>query len=207
MADRNEMADRHRSSAVGASMTGGVVRAAALIASGTVVARVFGFLRTAVLGRVLGATFLGDTYTATNAVPNVVYEIVAGGALASLVVPVLAGVDAETARRTGGALLSWAVVILTPLALLGVVLRRPIAELLLGGSPQADAQVEVGARMLVVFAPQVVLYGIGIVCAGMLQSARRFLAPALAPLVSSVVVIGAYLTFAGTGSGRDIDTV
>jgi putative peptidoglycan lipid II flippase len=41
----------------------------------------------------------------------------------------------------------------------------------------------------------------------MLQSARRFLAAALAPLVSSVVVIGAYLTFAATSSGRDIGSV
>ena len=54
-----------------------VVRAAALVAAVTIVARLVGFLRTAVLGRVLGATFLGDTYTATNALPNVVYEIVA----------------------------------------------------------------------------------------------------------------------------------
>ncbi|MDQ1674485.1 MAG: putative peptidoglycan lipid flippase, partial [Frankiaceae bacterium] len=184
-----------------------VVRTAAVVAAVTVVARLVGFLRTAVLGRVLGATFLGDTYTATNALPNVVYEIVAGGALAGLVVPVLAGVDAETARRSAGALLSWTVLVLSPLALLGVVFRRPLAELLLGASPQAAAQVYVGARFLAVFAPQVVLYGIGIVCTGMLQSNRRFLAAALAPLFSSVVVIGAYLTFAGTGSGREIDTV
>jgi putative peptidoglycan lipid II flippase len=190
-----------------AALASGVVRAAAVVAAVTVLARLVGFLRTAVLGRVLGATFLGDTYTATNAVPNVVYEIVAGGALASLVVPVLAGVDRETARRTAGALLSWTALILTPLALLGVLLRRPLAELLLGSSPQAAAQVDVGARLLAVFAPQIVLYGIGIVCTGMLQSARRFLAAALAPLLSSIVVIGAYLTFAASGSGREISSV
>jgi putative peptidoglycan lipid II flippase len=184
-----------------------VVRAAALVAAVTVVARLTGFIRTAVLGRVLGATFLGDTYTATNALPNVVYEIVAGGALASLVVPVLAGVDPEVARRTAGALLGWTVVLLTPLAVLGVLFRRPLAELLLGGSPEAAAQVDVGARLLAVFAPQVVLYGVGIVCTGMLQSARRFLAAALAPLVSSLVVIAAYLVFASSGSGREISTV
>jgi putative peptidoglycan lipid II flippase len=195
--------DRPRAAALGSA----VVRAAALVAAVTVVARLVGFLRTAVLGRVLGATFLGDTYTATNAVPNVVYEIVAGGALASLVVPVLAGIEPDVARRTAGALLTWTALILTPLALLGVLLRRPIAELLLGSSPQAAAQVDVGARLLAVFAPQVVLYGIGIVCTGMLQSSRRFLAAALAPLVSSAVVIAAYLTFAASGSGREISSV
>ena len=155
----------------------------------------------------LGATFLGDTYTATNALPNVVYEIVAGGALASLVVPVLAGVEKETARRTAGALLGWN---RSP-AHAAVPARDPVprqlAELLLGASPQAAAQVQVGSRLLAVFAPQVVLYGIGIVCTGMLQANRRFVAAALAPLMSSVVVIGAYLTFAASGSGREITSV
>ena len=47
--------------------------------------------------------------------------------------------------------------------------------------------------MLVVFAPQVVLYGVGIVLTGVLQAHRRFAGPALAPLLSSVVVIAAYL--------------
>ena len=95
--------------------------------------------------------------------------------------------------------------VLTPLSLLGIVFRRQLAELLLGASPSPAAQVEVGSRLLAVFAPQVVLYGIGIVCTGMLQANRRFFAAALAPLMSSVVVIGAYLTFAASSSGREID--
>jgi putative peptidoglycan lipid II flippase len=51
--------------------------------------------------------------------------------------------------------------------------------------------------MLVLFAPQVLLYGVGIVLAGVLQARRRFLAAAFAPLLSSVVVIAAYLAYAG----------
>ena len=56
--------------------------------------------------------------------------------------------------------------------------------------------VAVGARMLRVFAPQLPLYGIGIVLTGVLQAHRRFAWPVLAPLLSSVTVIGAYLAFA-----------
>jgi putative peptidoglycan lipid II flippase len=63
-------------------------------------------------------------------------------------------------------------------------------------------QVDLAARFLVVFAPQVVLYGLGIVLTGVLQAHRRFAAPALAPLLSSVVVAGAYLTFAAIGGSR-----
>ncbi len=61
------------------------------------------------------------------------------------------------------------------------------------------------ARFLLVFAPQVVLYGIGIVLTGVLQAHRRFAGPAIAPLLSSVVVVGAYLLFAAIGGSSDVE--
>ena len=85
------------------------------------------------------------------------------------------------------------------------MLARPIAELLLAG--RDDAQVDLAARFLVVFAPQVVLYGIGIVLAGVLQAHRRFAGPAVAPLLSSVLVATAYLVFAGMGGSTEIATL
>jgi putative peptidoglycan lipid II flippase len=57
--------------------------------------------------------------------------------------------------------------------------------------------------MLLVFAPQVVLYGIGVVFVGALQAHRRFLGPALAPLLSSLVVMAAYLTFAAVANRHE----
>jgi putative peptidoglycan lipid II flippase len=51
----------------------------------------------------------------------------------------------------------------------------------------------------------VVLYGIGIVLTGVLQAHRRFAGPAIAPLLSSVVVIGACLTFAAIGGSQDVE--
>ena len=56
--------------------------------------------------------------------------------------------------------------------------------------------------MLLVFAPQVVLYGIGIVLAGILQAQYRFVWPAAAPLLSSVIVIGLLLRLRGDRRGR-----
>jgi putative peptidoglycan lipid II flippase len=182
----------------------GVAGAAALIAVLTVLARLAGFGRTLVFTNAVGAASTGDTYLAANNVPNIVFEVVAGGALASLVVPMLAGGiatgDRDQVRRTASALLGWSLLVLTPLAVLLALCAEPVARLLLGaGDP---AQVELAARFLVVFAPQVVLYGIGIVLTGVLQAHRRFAAPALAPLLSSVVVAGAYLTFAAIGGSR-----
>ena len=177
--------------------------AAAGIAAVTVLARVVGFGRVAVFSRAVGPTCVGDTYALANAVPNVVFEVVAGGALASLVVPVLAGAvaagDRAAVSRTTSALLAWTLVVLVPVAVLGALAAPALMRALVGTSPVCAGAVEIGSRMLVVFMPQVVLYGIGIVLAGVLQAHRRFLGPALAPVLSSVVVITAYLLYAASG--------
>ncbi|UOY03970.1 murein biosynthesis integral membrane protein MurJ [Blastococcus sp. PRF04-17] len=109
----------------------------------------------------------------------------------------IAAGNREQVRRTASALLGWTLLVLTPLAVAVAVFAEPIARLLLGSGDRA--QVDLAARFLLVFAPQVVLYGIGIVLTGVLQAHRRFAGPALAPLLSSLVVAGAYLLFAGIG--------
>ena len=187
--------------------TGSVVRAAAGIAGVTVLARVVGFGRVAVLTRTLGTGCVGDAYQSANQLPNVVFEVVAGGALASLVVPLLAGAvatgDRDSASRTTSALLTWTVVVLTPVALLGVLLAPWLLRALAGASPACGQPLlEVGGRLLRVFMPQVVLYGIAIVLTGVLQAHRRFLGPALAPLLSSLVVVTAYLLYAAQGAAE-----
>ena len=179
--------------------------ATAAVAAVTLASRVVGFGRVGVLARTLGTSCVGDTYQAANAVPNVVFEVVAGGALASLVVPLLAGAvasgDREAASRTASALLTWTVAVLTPVALLGMLLGPTLMRALVGADPRCGRpMLDVGGRMLVVFMPQVVLYGVGIVLAGVLQTHRRFLGPALAPLLSSLVVISAYLLYAASGT-------
>lgn len=181
-----------------------------LVAVVTVVARVVGFGRILVFAHTVGPTCLGDTYYTANTVPNILFDIVAGGALTSIVVPILAGPvqsgDDDAADRTASALLTWTLLLLLPVMVAGVVAARPIMNLLVGnGHPGCPAAAEqaVGARMLVVFMPQVLLYGAGIVVTGVLQAHRRFVAPAVAPLVSSVVVIGAYATFATVADSRE----
>ena len=169
----------------------------------TLASRAVGAARVAVLARTLGTSCVGDVYTAANAVPNVVFELVAGGALAALVVPVLAGPvavgDRATASRTASALLTWTVALLVPVAVVGALAAPQLVRALLGDDPACEGAVEVGARMLVVFSPQVVLYGVAVVLTGVLQAHRRFLGPALAPLLSSLVVVSAYLLYAVGG--------
>jgi putative peptidoglycan lipid II flippase len=175
-----------------------VARAAAVIAVTTLLARVAGFARTLVFSSSVGAVGVGDAYQSVNMLPNVVYEVAAGGALAAVAVPLVAGQlgagRREDADRTASALLTWAVVVLVPLGLVLALAAPWISGLILHDSKVPGSK-ELGARMLRIFAPQVPLYGVGIVLAGVLQAHRRFLAAALAPLLSSLVVIGAYVGY------------
>ncbi|BCJ57071.1 hypothetical protein Jiend_04930 [Micromonospora endophytica] len=179
--------------------------AAALIAVLTVLARLAGFGRTAVFTWVVQTSDLGAMYVLANTIPNIIFEIVAGGALASLVVPLLAGAVAAGDRRavaaTTGALLTWTVTLLVPLAVLVALAADPIVAVM--GADRPPEALAAGARMLRVFAPQLPLYGIGIVLTGVLQAHRRFAWPVIAPLLSSLTVIVVYLVFAavaGTGA-------
>lgn len=175
-----------------------IAGAATLIALLTVLSRVAGFGRTVVFARTVGVDALGDVYLAANTIPNIIFEIVAGGALAGLVVPLLAGPlaagDRAAVRRTVSALLTWALAVLIPLAVLLWFGAGQVMSLL---DPHASPALhDAGASMLRVFAPQLPLYGIGIVLTGVLHAHRRFAWPVLAPLLSSLTVMGAYLLFA-----------
>ncbi|WP_179783318.1 lipid II flippase MurJ [Micromonospora jinlongensis] len=184
---------------------GRLAGAAALIAVLTVASRLAGFGRTAVFTWVVQQSDLGGMYVIANTVPNIVFEIVAGGALASLVVPLLAGAVAADDRRavaaTTGALLTWTVSLLVPLAVLVVLFADPIISLISEG--RSAAELAAGARMLRVFAPQLPLYGIGIVLTGVLQAHRRFAWPVIAPLLSSLTVAVVYVAF-GAAQGRGV---
>nr|WP_250009663.1 lipid II flippase MurJ [Actinoplanes sp. M2I2] len=174
-----------------------IAGAAVLITVLTVVARIAGFGRTFVFLHTVGHGDLGDIYNAANTIPNIIFELVAGGALASLVVPLLAGAvvagDRERVGAVASALLGWVQVLLVPLAILVFVLAGPIAGLLPGVPVEHQ---ETAASMLRVFAFQLPLYGLGIVFTGVLQAHHRFAWPVIAPLLSSVTVMGAYLAYA-----------
>jgi len=188
-------------------VAGGLAGAALLIAVVTVASRVIGFGRWLVFSKTVGDTCLGDVYNTANLMPNVVFEVVAGGALASAVVPLLVGPldrgERAEAARTVSAMLTWTLAVLVPMALLLGLFARPLVGVFLADSTRCGPEaVELGTRMLQVFAPQVPMYGLAVIMGGTLQARRRFLPSAAAPIVGSLVVIPAYLLFAATGEGE-----
>ena len=195
----------------------GIARGAAVVASLTILSRILGLARTLVFSQTVGASCLGTTYVTANQVPNLLYELILGGALTSAMVPVLAR-SAERADRDPAekarvsditsALLTWTVIIVVPLVLAIVAAAGPIASLLNPSNPNAGCVradiVAVTSDMLRVFAPQAVLYGLSVVLYGLLQSYRRFAAPSIGPGISSLVLIACYLAFVPLNQGRPL---
>lgn len=191
-----------------------VGRAASVIGAITVASRLAGFGRTMVFTWAIGLGTLGTAYQTANSIPNIIFELVAGGALAALVIPLLAAPlarnDPKQVSHIASALMTWALTILIPAGLLVAAFARPIIELLMPtSSAVADpvartAAIDAATEMLVLFAPQIPLYGVAVVLTGILQSHRRFAWPALAPLLSSVVMAGVYVVY-GVISGREDD--
>ena len=192
----------------------GIARGAAVVASLTILSRILGLVRTLVFSQTVGASCLGTAYVTANQVPDLLYQLILGGALTSAMVPVLsrsaerAAHDPAEKARVGtitSALLTWTVVITVPLTLLIVATAGPIASLLNPSNPHAQCVhadvVAVTGDMLRVFAPQALLYGLSVVLYGLLQSYRRFVAPSIGPGIASLVLISCYLAFVPLNKG------
>lgn len=197
-------------------LASGIAGAAVVIALVTILSRLAGFGRVFVLGQTAGQTCLATAYVTANQVPNVVFEVVAGGALASVVVPLLSGAvergDTQYASRIASGLLTWAIVVTVPVTVTGMFLTEPVMDLLVPAQPHGCTAAEVvgaGAPMLMVFLPQIVLYGVAVVLGGVLQAHRRFVPAAVMPLVNSLLVMATYVVFAvlAAGSQDDLDAV
>jgi len=195
----------------------GIARGAAVVASLTILSRILGLVRTLVFSQTVGASCLGTAYVTANQVPDLLYQLILGGALTSAMVPVLARSaeraahdPAEKARvgQITSALLTWTVVIVVPLVLVIVATAGPVASLLNPSNPNAHCvhadMVAVTGNMLRVFAPQALLYGLSVVLYGLLQSYRRFAAPSIGPGISSLVLIACYLAFVPLNGGRPL---
>ncbi|MEV8377886.1 lipid II flippase MurJ [Kribbella sp. NPDC056861] len=189
------------------SVGGRIARAALLVAGVTVLARVVGFGRWLVFSKTVGAGCLADAYATANQLPNVVFEIVVGGALAGAVIPVLAGPVARGDRaaqgRIIGALLTWSLVLLTPFALLAWLFASRYTNAMLDAGPECAGSGNTATRMLLIFVPQVFGYAIAVVATAVLQSHKRFAAGAVAPLISSLVVVATYFVFAAAAPAAD----
>ena len=181
----------------------GILRAAGTMAVATLVSRLTGFLRTVVLTAVLGLGLVGDAYMVANTLPNLVYELLLGGVLTSVVVPLLVSAqekDGDGGVRYAQRLLTLAVVGLGVLTGLAVLAAPALTALM--GIDDDPAQVALATWLARILLVEIVFYGVGALAAAVLNSRGVFGAPAWAPVLNNVVVIltgGLFILASGPG--------
>ncbi|MGI8694451.1 MAG: murein biosynthesis integral membrane protein MurJ [Geodermatophilaceae bacterium] len=192
-------------------VTGGPVqslgRATRTMALATTVSRLTGFARTVVLVAAIGLGIVGDAYNTANTLPNIVYELLLGGVLTSVIVPLLVHArvrDADDGLAYTQRLLSLLTVVLlvaTALAILGA----PLLTYAYGirEDPEQVALANMLARILLV---EIVFYGVGAMLTAILNSRQVFGPPAWAPVLNNLVVIATGLVFIGLNDAAVLTT-
>ena len=170
---------------------------------GTLLSRVTGLLRVVAVAAALGVveTKLADTYNLGNTAPNIIYELILGGVLTSIFVPVFVELldkeGRERAWEVASAIINLSIVVLTAVAILGVIGAPWIAKFYasrLHGSEELEQQ-RILAFILRLLIPQIVFYGLYAVTAGLLNAHRRFGAPMYTPILNNVAVIAVFMAF------------
>jgi putative peptidoglycan lipid II flippase len=166
------------------------------MAIGTVASRGTGFLRNAAIVAVLGVHSVGDAYNVANTTPNIVYELLLGGILTSVVVPLLvraAKNDSDGGESYAQRLLSLVVVALFAASVLLVVFAPQLVALYMQDAPEDTRRLAtVLARF---FLPQMLFYGAGAVMGAILNARERFGPPMWAPVLNNLVVIATCALF------------
>jgi putative peptidoglycan lipid II flippase len=184
-------------------------RSAVVMAVGTTLSRLTGLGRLVAMAFALGVTEsrLADSYNIANTMPNVVYELILGGVLTSVFIPVLVEElrkkRDDDAWESVSALVTTSMVTVVAITLLAVIGAPWIIRLFtfrLSGSEQAQQQA-LATFFLRIFAPQIAFYGIAAIAGGLLNAHDRFAVPMFAPIANNVVVIGTFLAFAAIVSG------
>jgi putative peptidoglycan lipid II flippase len=168
----------------------------------TLLSRTVGFARIWMIATVLGTTYLGNTYQASSSVSNVLFELLAAGALSAVLVPTFvehleAGNPGEAERLASG-ILGVALAALGVVTIVGLATAPWIADLLTSSAPTAaiaEQQQDLATFLLYFFIPQILLYAWGTVSTAVLYAKRRFTLVAMAPIANTVAVVVAMAVF------------
>jgi putative peptidoglycan lipid II flippase len=164
------------------------------MALGTIASRATGFLRTVAIAAAIGTASVGDAYNLANTIPNIVYDLLIGGILTSVVVPVLvraAKEDPDGGERFASSLLTLMILLLGGACLLGVLLAPQIVDQYMHGvsGPKGPAEHALGATFLRWFMPQIVFYGVGATIGAILNVRGSFSAPMFTPVLNNLAMI------------------
>ena len=177
-----------------------LARAGLIVTGAFLVARVLGWVRLVVIGATFNVSGQLDTFFAAFRVPDLIFQLVAAGALSSALIPVLSGLLA-----TGEESRAWRVASTVANVMLGVLLvlavgvlaiTPQIVEVVTPGFGPAEQAQTVDLTRIMLASP--ILLALGSLATSLLNSKGRFAAAAAAPIIYNLAIIGGALFLAPT---------
>ncbi len=188
----------------------GVLRSSALMAAGTITSRVTGLVRDMALVAAIGFGTLADTYSLGNSLPNIIYILVAGGALNAVFIPQLVRhmQDDEDGGHGFANRLLRIVALITFVLTVLAVLAAPWIVHLYATSEYSAREFDLAVAFARLCLPQIIFYGLYTMFSQVLNARGRFGSPMFAPIVNNIVVIGAAVAFLRVaGDQVNVDTI
>ena len=176
-----------------------LARAGLIVAATYLVARILGYVRVLIIGTTFGAGADLDAFFAAFRIPDLIFQLVAAGAVASAIVPLVAGLLAtgEQARawRVVSTIANLMLVALVVLALVAFVVAEPLVAAITPGFDAAGLAKTVDLTRIMLVAP--ILLALGAVATSALNADRRFGASAVAPILYNLAIIGGAVLLSG----------
>ncbi|MDQ0775938.1 putative peptidoglycan lipid II flippase [Streptomyces aurantiacus] len=193
----------------------GLLKSSAVMAAGTMVSRLTGFVRSALIVAALGVGLLGDTFQVAYQLPTMIYILTVGGGLNSVFVPQLVRAmkeDDDGGEAYANRLLTLVVVVLGALTALAV-LAAPLLVRALSTRVSGDAAAnDVAVTFARYFLPTIFFMGVHVVMGQILNARGKFGAMMWTPVLNNVVIIttlGLFIWVYGTSSssGMKVTTI
>ncbi len=193
----------------------GLLKSSAVMAAGTMVSRLTGFVRSALIVSALGIGMLGDTFQVAYQLPTMIYILTVGGGLNSVFVPQLVRAmkeDDDGGEAFANRLLTLVIValgVLTALAMFAAPLLVRMLSVKVASDPAADSVAITFTRY---FLPSIFFMGIHVVMGQILNARGKFGAMMWTPVLNNVVIIvtlGMFLWVYGTSadSGMEVQNI
>lgn len=174
-----------------------LLRNTSAMALGTVLSRITGLIRTAVIVAALGFGPLADAYAIGNTLPNIIYILTVGGALNAVFIPQLVRRmkdDSDGGKAFTDRLLTATFILLLFITVIVVLIAPWLIQIYL---PTDWAEPDKSATLLFArfLLPQIFFYGVFTLLSQVLNSRDNFIIPAYAPIMNNIVVIITGLAF------------
>lgn len=176
-----------------------LVRSASIITAITLLSRVFGYIRDQRIAFLLGTGLASDAFTIAYRIPNLLRRLVGEGAVSAAFIPVfsryLTAEDRKGAWEFANTLLTIMTVVMAGITVLGIMFSPLLVRLLAWGFSDRPGQMELTTFLNRIIFPYIFFISLSALLMGVLNSLHRYAAPAFAPVLLNLSVIG--FSFAG----------